>query len=291
MATQTSKQGIDYVTIMKRERAPLKLRLMRSFIKVYNFIAPIKASEYVLNLFLTPKKVKLGEEEKLIYSGTETKFVQIAEHRIFVSEFNTPQVLLVHGWGSSSYRFRTLMKELENREIGFVAFDFPAHGQSSGKINNAKLSAEVISGLLQQYPTISSIVAHSFGGIVTNLALEEKNPVTRLVTVGSPTQFSSIVEPFYALLHPPASLRERFENYLSDILNRPLHLFDVKDLHFEHTQRLVVHDINDSVINVVDSRRLEGSDENLEFLFTQGLGHRKLLHTPKIVEEIVNFVE
>jgi pimeloyl-ACP methyl ester carboxylesterase len=291
MATHTTKQGIDYVTIMKREKVPLKLRLMRSYIKVYNFIAPVRASRFFLKLFLTPRKVILGEEEKSIYEDTTTKFVEIADHQIFVSEFMTPKVLLVHGWGSSSYRFRTVMQELKKRQIGFVAFDFPAHGQSSGKINNARLSADVISGLLEHYPSITSIIGHSFGGIISNLALEDGNSIDHLVTVGSPTQFSSIVDPFYALLDPPKSLQERFEGYLSEILRRPLYSFDVKDLHFDHMQRLIVHDLNDTVINVVDSRRLEGSDENIEFFFSQGLGHRRLMHTTEIVDKIVDFVE
>jgi len=55
---------------------------------------------------------------------------------------------------------------------------------------------------------------------------------------------------------------------------------------------LVIHDANDTTIPYLDSIRMKDRyNERCEHMKTDGLGHRKIMHDPKILQKIVDTIK
>ncbi|MEJ0033062.1 MAG: alpha/beta hydrolase [Bacteroidota bacterium] len=68
-----------------------------------------------------------------------------------------------------------------------VAFDGPAHGESEGRQTNPVEFAEAMKKVTDIEGSISAIIAHSFGGVASLLAIQRGLPVTTLINISSPT--------------------------------------------------------------------------------------------------------
>jgi alpha-beta hydrolase superfamily lysophospholipase len=54
-----------------------------------------------------------------------------------------------------------------------IAFDAPAHGDSSGKTANAFQYRDAIKAVYEKFGPMHSFIAHSFGGLALSLFMEE----------------------------------------------------------------------------------------------------------------------
>jgi len=124
------------------------------------------AGEKAITVFSSPRKGKVLPIQASFLNKAEDIMIEVGGKQIQTYSWagTKETVLLLHGWESNSFRWRNLISFLRNANFAIVAFDAPAHGNSSGSIFNVPLYAECAQHVLKHYkPTF--MIGHSVGGM------------------------------------------------------------------------------------------------------------------------------
>lgn len=277
------------------ESPPLSLKVIRFYLKVLSFISEKRAAQKLVDYFLHPRidnDKMITRYKQLELFDPELSFYQTYQnHELFMYKEGEPAVLLVHGWESSGHRFQTLMEKLRENNIGFLYFDLPAHGYSEGNEIHAVLAANIVADILTDYPSINSVIGHSFGGGVAYLALEKPNTVKNLVTVGTPMNYKAVTEPFFQIFDTPLAVREQFNILFSNHIDREFENYDLATIELVNDlNHLIIHDRDDRIIPWQDVNRVKEAKPSVEIFITEGLGHRKTMHDENVIDRIVEFI-
>jgi pimeloyl-ACP methyl ester carboxylesterase len=205
-------------------------------------------------------------------------------------------VLLVHGWRSRASRFAAIGSAFVERGYTVVSFDAPGNGDSGGTRTHALEYAELIATLEKRYGHFDAIVAHSLGAMATFVAVRRGVRARRIVTIGAPHDFGSVVRTFTTAVGMPLAaeraLHRRIERWA-----RPRGVDVWRDLVSEldptdrTTPLLVVHDSGDREAPLEQAMQIvEAHSGPTETLITDGLGHSRILSDPAVVERITRFV-
>ena len=117
-------------------------------------------------------------------------------------------VLLVHGWRSRASRFAAIGAALVEQGYTVVSFDARGNGASGGTRTHALEYAEIVRQLGQRYGAFEAIIAHSLGVVAASIAMRRGTRARRLVTIGAPHDFDSVLRTFTtAVGMPPAASR------------------------------------------------------------------------------------
>ncbi len=106
-----------------------------------------------------------------------------------VSGEGAPRVLLLHGWRRTSADFAVVQQRLADDGLSSIALDLPGFGASPppARAGGARTYAELVGGVLEEFPEPAVLVGHSFGGrVATVLAARQPSRVGRLVVTGAP---------------------------------------------------------------------------------------------------------
>jgi len=110
---------------------------------------------------------------------------------IFKARYGEPTkgwVVLVHGLGEHSGRYKELIQELNNAGFAVYAFDWPGHGRSSGKRGHATIeeALEIINEIIEEIGEKPIIFGHSLGGLTVIRYAELFSEKIRGVIASSP---------------------------------------------------------------------------------------------------------
>jgi len=205
-------------------------------------------------------------------------------------------VLLVHGWRSRASRFAAIGSALVDRGYTVVSFDARGNGDSGGTRTHALEYAEQIAVLGQRHGQFEAIVAHSLGAVATFIAVRRGVRTRRIVTVGAPHDFESVIRTFTNAVGMPAAASRALQRRV-DRWARPLGV-DVRrefvselDPTAYTTPLLVVHDSGDREAPLEQAMQIvESHTGPVETLITDGLGHNRVLSDAAVVERIARFV-
>lgn len=256
--------------------------------RALELVSPALAAEVVSRLFLrTPRR--LPSRHRLPSIGRPT-IRRVAGLR--VDEWgHGPAVLLVHGWGGRGSQLRHFVPTLLAAGHRVVTFDAPGHGDSPGASLSLPEFARAILRVAADLGPLAAIVAHSFGGPATALAIRGGLAVGRLALIGPPaderrwfTEWSKhlgISETTQAIAeHLLVDLvGARFEDFAPEVLSPALDL-----------PLLVVHDRDDREVPYADAERIVATAPRAELYTTTGLGHRRILKAPQVLEKVAAFV-
>lgn len=99
----------------------------------------------------------------------------------------TDDIVLLHGWGSGSDSWQTLIPSLQNI-ANVIAIDLPGFGESA-EIADFKLDA-VINLIVAQLPEKSVLIGWSLGGMIAvNIAARYPQKISHLVTLAANAKF------------------------------------------------------------------------------------------------------
>lgn len=215
-------------------------------------------------------------------------------------------VILCHGMESSkeSEKIVTLSRQLADRGILALRFDFAGSGESEGKFEEITYSGEVedlraaYDFVLHYKPKKIGVLGSSMGGTVALLfAAEEKN-VAALVTIAAPVH----PERFSERLSTPEETEQwraqGFTQYHGRRLNVSL-LDDVEKLDVAKTARkiscpvLIIHGDKDDIVPVEEGRELFAALAGPKRLWIiEGSGHRltEPAHLQKTLAESIDWL-
>ena len=222
----------------------------------------------------------------LIAPGTENSEEEIAVYRWGNGE---RRVLLAHGWAGKAAQFFSWIGVLREQGFSVVAFDAPAHGNSSGIFSSGPAFARAARMVAEQHGPFYGVIAHSLGAIATAIALAQGLKVQRVVFLAPVAFVEPLLEIFIKLRELPdplaAGLRERFAaRYSGGIISVPLlaKAFQIPVLIF--------HDPDDGELPFSNSESIAQAWAGATLVPASGAGHWRILRDQTVIEGAVAFL-
>lgn len=233
-------------------------------------------------------------------NGQQAKFLAGADaslrtmEGLEIMEYRWPgtgdTVILVHGWESNSGRWRNLIQMLNKKDFNVIAFDAPAHGNSTGKILNAPLYARCLEEIIKKHRP-KHLVGHSMGGMTT-IYNEYKNPnkhIERMVTTAAPSEFYEIMEEYQAILGLSSKVINALDDLILEKFGFRIREFSTSNFVSSNTKKgLLVHDTEDPITPYHASENVHRAWRGSHLISTTGFGHS--LHQQEVNTAIVNFL-
>jgi pimeloyl-ACP methyl ester carboxylesterase len=279
----------------------LKNRLLRAGFRYGEHVAPRRAGRWARDLWFTAPPVMADQE---LPGGGEAFEVEAQGHavrgRVWGDDAHADPrgtVYLVHGWGGRGAQFAAMVTPLVEAGHRVVMFDAPTHGDSDpgpagpGQTNGIEL-AKALDAVFCRFGPAEAVVAHSMGTIATYLAMRHGwLGSRRLVFIAPMVESESLFDQFQRALGFGPRVRAAFDRAVDEFVGISVREFDarVQARHVEALPTLVITDRGDrqtAYAHVVDFAESIGAP----LVTTDGLGHRKILRDPAVVEQVVDFV-
>lgn len=251
------------------------------------------AAKKAFDLFCTPRRGMVLPQQKAYLESAKKEVVESNNIHLQVYEWpgEKETILVVHGWESNAFRWKNLIGFLQEEKYNIIAFDAPAHGHSSGTILNIPLYAKVMQTLVQKYNP-KHIIGHSYGGMTTlyNNYLNSNEAVDKLVILGAPSEFRTILLDYQKLLHFNNIVLEALKDYIKNTFGFEADAFSISEYVKTNTKKgLLIHDKFDEIAPCSDSELVHKNWANSSLIKTEGFGHS--LHQEEVSRAIVKFLK
>lgn len=243
-----------------------------------------------------PQLKKLRENEMLTLNKSEKEDFLFKNFniKIYTWENDKEPILLIHGWEGQAGNFADLIENLIAKGHKVIAFDGPSHGFSSKGSTSLFEFIELTSVLIKKF-NVKKLISHSFGSVATVAALYQNKDIEidKFALLTTPDKFSDRIN-FVAeqvgiskKVKQKLILRiERENNMKVDTLN----ISDfVKSINVK--QALIIHDKNDGVIPIEQSKSVHKNWKQSTLLEIEGTGHFRILRTESVLQAVCKFLK
>ncbi len=246
----------------------------------------------VFAVFKIPKKKKSNPSRQLFIQNSEASSFNHKGLRIayFRWRGSGEKILLLHGWGSDSGRWKIFVPLLQEAGYDIHAIDAPAHGKSGGKFFTPKEYAEAISSYIDNNKIVI-LIGHSAGAYTTiYYSSNFTHQLNKLVALAPTFDLNDVIIGMKEMLklndQSISLLKEEFQN----VYGAPIENFraDVLAKNIS-TDALLIHDEDDDILPVNGSKILASTWDTVEYIQTSKLGHG--LNNKKLYMRIINFLK
>ena len=247
-------------------------------------------------VFCTPVPTKLATRHRRAPAGVRIERLAFEDASLTLYHWpapeGAPRVLLTHGWGGWGLQMAALAEGLARAGFAPIAVDQPAHGRSAGWSSTLAQFARALDYLAAKVGPVRAVVGHSMGGSAALFAASRGLRSAGLVTLGSPANLVQVTRDYAQAFGLSEGTRQQM---VSLIESREAIVFEqMEPGHVAprvHLPCLVVHDRDDLTVPVRDAEAWAGQLTQAGLTLTSGLGHRRLLQDPGVVDHVVAFVE
>ena len=263
------------------------------YINLLSVNSAVKASEKAFELFSQPRKGKLQLDkipEILLDAEFETFIYDENQYQMYIWKGSDEIILLVHGWESNTSRWKKLLPFLKETGKTIVAIDAPAHGLSTGIEFTVPTYAKVIAELTKIYNP-KYIIGHSIGGAASIYYqfLNQNANVEKMILLGTPSDLQVLINNFCEMLSLNDKVKTELENQFSSRFKMKIEDFSgAKFANHIATKTLIVHDNQDTVVSILEAKKLASNWKNSQFIVTDDLGHG--MNNKKLYQKIVAFL-
>ncbi|MGI9831858.1 alpha/beta fold hydrolase [Vibrio vulnificus] len=265
------------------QKFSLKRSLVNWTTRLHHTLAPSHAKRTARKLLLTPART---QSKNLPPQGLRKGQVDTAHGTLTTYVLGEgPVWVLTHGWSGTASQFFPLMAHIASRGFTALAYDHPAHGESSGDVGHIPAFVEGLDAVLDSLDEVAGLVGHSMG---TASALEcrhqklEDKPMLLIAPVLNYVEnlFSSIERSGYSMKLFRAVVSEVEEQF-----NYPIQSVDpYRRLAQRRVQTLIVHDEQDKFTSHAVSASAAQEMENVELVSTQGQGHGRVMKCQQVLD-------
>lgn len=200
------------------------------------------------------------------------------------------RILLMHGWAGRASQLYSFLASLLAAGHEVIAVDAPGHGHSAGRWSSLLQFSRSLQLAVRHIGAIDGAITHSFGGPALIHAMQEGLVVPRAVLVAPPVRVTDFTGNLIRLLGLGESTRQRLHRFWEQKLG--LHFADLDATRMVtgiRCETLIIHDLHDR--DVPHSRGVELAEAwNAKLISTSGLGHRRLLKDPVVVDAAYNWL-
>ena len=286
----------------------IKLQLMKALFSTGSIIAPSVTASLAFWLFCRPQTAELSQEQNQMAVNGRSKLTQAKQFSVTVGLIEVQAyrfsisnsrgtIVLVHGWTSEASHMMALVDPLLERRFNVVCFDLPAHGKSTGRATNLVECAMALQAVASSFSKIHGIVAHSFGGPVTALALagfpvdNQSFDVDKIALIASPNGSADVTQTFGDALGLRQQAQNNFEAMFENLCDCQLGDF-TGSKYFSRINRplLVLHSKDDSEIPYEHGLHYRELPQ-CQFVSLEDMGHRSILYAPQVSDCVARFME
>lgn len=246
--------------------------------------------------FLKTQKQSPSRKEMDVLEKATKSLLRVREHKIQYYIWNSEgdskgTVLLIHGWNGHTGNFSRFIPSLIEEGYKVVGIDLPGHGFSSGRYSNIVLSAKIVKELTNQIGDPNFIITHSFGGAVATVAQELGVSAKKLVYIAPPSKLELLIQDFSRYFDLTETEENNMRLVLEKKVKRTMASIDLETSgpNFEN-QLLVIHDQGDVEIPYSMGEVVARSWKQGKLISTNGLGHKMILRSDSVKDEILNFL-
>jgi pimeloyl-ACP methyl ester carboxylesterase len=260
--------------------------------KLLSHAAPDTASRVAADLFMKPRRYAAPERERALMEGATPFDVATSDGRIQAWRWGEgPAVILVHGWEGRGSQLAPLAQPLASRGLSIVTFDAPGHGASDGTRSSLPQFLAALQAVAGSTGELQGIAAHSFGCAAATLALREGLEARRVVYFAPPIDPSDYTGRFGEALGLTDAVVDRMRFRIEQRFRRKWSDYSLAALAPAMTARLlVVHDTTDRETYWSEGAALAEAWPGARMITTQGLGHRRILRDPELLEKAAGFM-
>jgi pimeloyl-ACP methyl ester carboxylesterase len=268
---------------------------LKSSIKIASFFSSQWGASVAFNIFCTPYR-KPRNVAPPIFNQAKTLGIQVDGLAIHGYQWNAEsdkKILILHGFESRAYNFDRYVTSLLNKGYGVVAMDGKAHGNSEGKTTTAPEYAAMIRVLEEKLGKFYGFISHSFGGIALCLYQENhNNPAAKMVLIAPATETQSAIDLFSSFFGLNTSIKESIYAYIKKKSGNDISHYSINRIAPKLTNPILwIHDKDDDITPLSDVKPLLAiSPSNIEFMITEGLGHRKIYKDTVVMKRIIDFI-
>ncbi len=254
---------------------------------------PRVATEGAYFLFTRPRRKRLRYLSSLPAGATRFQLPFEKTSLVGYSWGTGPKkVLLMHGWEGQVGTMLKFVEPLVDAGYQVIAMDGPGHGESGNITATVFDCAKGIELVMAHFGGVDRIIAHSFGSAAALFACEDKIKLDKLVCISPMATLMSHVEVFHKLTHLTDEVLERLIRKIEERLNVKRESWNMINAAQKVTcPTLIVHDADDKIIPIDHGYTLVKRFPQGHLVRTQGLGHKRILKDPDVVQKIVEFLE
>lgn len=272
---------------------PWALRLIRLALAITDKVSPTLASQWVYRMWFSTRRYTVPRRE--LEWAKQARHYQLESESGELSVYSWgegPVVLLVHGWSGRAVQLGAFAQPLVGAGFRVVAFDAPAHGQSSGKQTNIFRVIEAMNLVVKETGPVHAIICHSFGAMVTARALATGLNTKKVVCISPPANTNFIIDSFCQALKvsqdTQAAFIKKIQNkFGNDVLTLIATEFNAKVVSIP---ALIIHDKNDKEVPWQQGEQLSRVWSGSRLKLTEGLGHRRILRNEAVINMAVDFI-
>ena len=280
-------------------KKPVQVLLTPKYIlatgKILTLLSPFLASRFAARLFLSPFKYKLPKREKDMDENSiqEKVMVPSIKREIIVYTYGDSEkkILLVHGWSGRGTQLALIAKSLIEKGYSVVSFDAPAHGKAPGKISMMPFFIESIHHLEKTYGPFEAAIGHSLGGMSLLRAVKDGFKIKKLVIIGTANSITHITKEFARNMKlnekVAGKMKSYFDKRYEEDMDNYSGAFSAKNVKIP---TLVIHDEDDVDVHISSAYEIAENLENSQLFITKGLGHRKILGDPEVINKTTTFI-
>lgn len=264
--------------------------------KALQFLSPKQAEKFAAKLFQTPVKYPTPKREEHMESEAVKAILAVPEIHKNIQTFRygegEKKALLVHGWCGRGTQLVKIADALVDQGYTTYSFDGPAHGKSSGKTTNMLEFVKCILEMERAYGPFEVAIGHSLGCMALLYSIKEGLNLKSMALIGSGDKIEEIIYDFTDKLELDRSIGVKLKQSLDKKFQIDINTFSAStSAKYVDIPVLLIHDEQDSDSPVEASLKINENLKHSKLLLTQGLGHRKILGDPKVIEQLMEFLE
>ena len=275
------------------------LKIPELILQTSKFIAYFSSKLVTLfaaKLFASPLKHKIPKRELEMDRKSIQKRIEIPSinKKVVLYQYgkSSKKILLVHGWSGRGTQLFKIADELVKAGYSTISFDAPAHGKSPGRTTIMSEFVATILEIEKQFGSFDAAVGHSLGGMSLLNAVKKGFKINHLAVIGSGDIVQDILDDFVTKLelkpNISSKLREHFEKKYGQEMDSYSGYKSAMEIDIPV---LVIHDKNDPEVAVTAGINIYNHLKNGTLYLTEGLGHRKILGDPVVIDKVVQFVK
>jgi pimeloyl-ACP methyl ester carboxylesterase len=267
----------------------------RAGVRVGSVVTPERTARHVAQQFFTTMRAA-PERRRFRAEAPHVASVQLADGPVVSYTWGdterAPTVLLVHGWNGWAQQLERFVEPLRAQGYAVVAFDHVAHGASIGAQASLPIMVRSVRAMLQRLRQPAGAIAHSLGAAaVAGVMVSDPHLVPAAVLIAPPTDPRPYLRLVARGLGAPDTLLESVQREAETTVGVPFASLVVDESFARQIEQplLIVHDVNDAEV-AISNGRIYAQAPQARMLATDGLGHRRIISDPHVVQSGVQFL-